>query len=161
MKEGDSPCGLPVTTTDFHVYVRDKYFCIYVQGRKAGRRWSLWITYCCSVVHSVQLCVTPWTAACRPPCPSPSPGVCPSSCLLPSSRLMVWCPLLLLPSIFPSIRDFSSDFAVHFKWPKHWSFSISPSNEYTGLISFKMDWFDLLAHQRTLRSLLQHHSSKA
>ena len=72
-------------------------------------------------------------------------------------------PLLLLPSIFPSIRIFSNELALHIRWPKDWSFcfSISPSNEYSGLISFRMDWFDLLAVQGTLKSLLQHHSSKA
>ena len=72
-------------------------------------------------------------------------------------------PLLLLPSIFPSIRVFPSESALHIRWPKYWrfSFSISPSNEYSGLISFKIDWFDLLAVQATLRSLLQHHTSKA
>ena len=73
------------------------------------------------------------------------------------------CPFLLLPSIFPSIRVFSKEFTLFIMWPKHWSlsFSISPSNEYSGLISFRMDWLDLLAVQGTLKSLLQHHSSKA
>ena len=73
------------------------------------------------------------------------------------------CPLLFLPSIFPSIRVFSNELALHIRWPKYWSFSfnISPSNEYTGLISFRMDWLHLLALQGTLSSLLQHHSSKA
>ena len=72
------------------------------------------------------------------------------------------CPLLLLPSIFPSIRVFSNESALHIRWPKYWSFSfsISPSNEYSGLISFRMDWLDLLAVQGILKSLLQHHSSK-
>ena len=81
--------------------------------------------------------------------------------VMPSSHLILWCPLLL-PSIFPSIRDFSSELAVHIRWPKYWSFSFSISlfNEYSGLISFKIHWFDLLAVQGTLRSLLQHHSSK-
>ena len=80
---------------------------------------------------------------------------------IPSNHLILHHPLLLLPSIFPSIRDFSSESAVHIRWPKYWSFSISPSNDYSGLISFRMDWFDLLAVQGTLKSLLQHHSSKA
>ena len=86
----------------------------------------------------------------------------PSHPLMSSSHLILWCPLLLLPSIFPSMRDFSSELAVHIRWPKYWSFSfsISPSNEYSGLISFKIDWFDLLAVHRTLRSLRQHHSLK-
>ena len=71
------------------------------------------------------------------------------------------CPLLLLLSIFPSIRVFSSESALQVRWPKYWSFSISPSNEYSGLISFRIDWFDLLAVQGTLTSLLQHHNLKA
>ena len=70
-------------------------------------------------------------------------------------------PLLLLPSIFPSIRVFSRKLALHIRWPKYWSFSISPSNEYSGLISLRIDWIDLLAVQETLKSLFQHHSSKA
>ena len=103
----------------------------------------------------------------RPPCPSPTPEVYSNSC-----PLTQWChpnilssvhPLLHPPSIFPSIRVFSNESAVHMRWPKYWSFSfsISPSNEYLGLVSFRIDWFDLLAVQGTLKSLLQHHSSKA
>ena len=82
---------------------------------------------------------------------------------MPSSHLILCRPLLLLPSIFPSIRVFSNESSVRIRWPKYWSFSIniSPSNEHSGLISFRMDWLDLLAVQGTLRSLLQHHSSKA
>ena len=82
---------------------------------------------------------------------------------MPSNYLILCYPLLLLPSIFPSIRVFSNESALHIRWPKYWSFSfsISPSNEYSGLISFRIDWFDLLAVQGTLKSLLQHHSSKA
>ena len=83
--------------------------------------------------------------------------------VMPSDHLILCCPLLLLPSIFPSIRVFSSESALHIRWPKYWSFSfnISPSNEHSGLISFRMDLFDLLVVQGTLKSLLQHHSSKA
>ena len=81
--------------------------------------------------------------------------------VIPSNHLILCCSLLLLPSIFPSNRVFSSESALHIRWPKYWSFSISPSNKYSGLISFRMDWFDLLAVQGTLKSLLQHHSSKA
>ena len=82
---------------------------------------------------------------------------------MPSSHLILWCPLLLLSSVFPSIRDFSNKSAVRLRWPKYWSFSfsISPSNKYLGLISFKIDWCDLLFVQETLRHLLQNHSSKA
>ena len=82
---------------------------------------------------------------------------------MPSNHLILCRPLLLLPSIFPSIRVFSNESVLHIRWPKYWSFSfnISPSNEYSGLISFRMDWLDLLAVQGTLKSLLQHHSSKS
>ena len=102
----------------------------------------------------------------RLPCPSSSPRACSNSC-----PLSQWChptilschPLLLLPSIFPNIRVFSNESALCIQWPKYWSFnfSISPSKEYSGLTSFKIDWFDLLTVQGTLKSLLQHHSSKA
>ena len=81
--------------------------------------------------------------------------------VMPSNHLIFCCPLLLLPSIFPNIRVFSNESALHIRWPKYWSFSISPSNEYSGLISFRMDWLDLLVVQGTLKSLLQHYSSKA
>ena len=82
---------------------------------------------------------------------------------MPSNHLILCRPLLLLPSIFPSIKVFANESVLHIRWPKDWSFSFSigPSNEYSGLISFRMDWLDLLAVQRTLKSLLQHHSSKA
>ena len=80
---------------------------------------------------------------------------------MPSNHLILCCPLLLLPSIFPSIRVYSNESALLIRWPKYWSFSISTSNEHPGLISFRMDWLDLLAVQGTLKSLLQYHSSKA
>ena len=83
--------------------------------------------------------------------------------VMPSNHLILCCPLLLLPSIFPSIRVFSKESILHIRWPKYWSFSfnVCPSNEYSGLISFRMDWFDPVAVQGTLKSFLQHHSSKA
>ena len=83
--------------------------------------------------------------------------------VMPSNHLILCHPLLLLPSVFPSIRVFSNESVLHIRWPKYWSFSfsISPSSEYSGLISFRMDWLDLLAVQRTLKSILHHHSSKA
>ena len=100
----------------------------------------------------------------RPPCPSRSPPK-PTSIqsVMPSNYLILCRSLLLLPSIFPSIRAFSNESALCIRWPKYWSFSfnISPSNEHPGLISFRMDWLDLLAVQGTLKSLLQHQSSKA
>ena len=123
-----------------------------------------WLLFSCSVMssslrpHGLQHT--------RLPCPSLSPRVCSNSC--PLSR---WChptitscrPLLFLPSIFPSIRVFSKELALHIRGPKYWSFSFStgPFNEYSELISLTRDWFDLLAVQKTLKSLLKHHSSKA
>ena len=118
-----------------------------------------------SLCH-VRLFATPWTAAHQasrsittswsPPKPMWTES------LMPSNNLIL-CHPLLLPSIFPSIRVFSNESALHIRWPKYWSFSfsISPSNEHPGLLSFRMDWLDLLAVQGTLKSLLQHHSSKA
>ena len=102
----------------------------------------------------------------RPPCPSPTPGVYSNSSIesvLPSNHLILCHPLLLLPPVPPSIRVFSNESALRIMWPKSWSFScsLSPSNEHPGLICFRMDWLDLLAVEGTLKSLLQHHSSKA
>ena len=103
----------------------------------------------------------------RHPCPSSTPRAYPNSCplswVMPSNHLILCLPLLLPPSIFPNIRVFSNESVLCIRWPKCWSFSfsISPSNEYSGLISFSMDWLDVLAVQGTLKSLLQHHSSKA
>ena len=103
----------------------------------------------------------------RPPCPSPTPRVYPDSwsveLVMPSNHLILCHPPLFLPSIFPSTTVFSNESALHIRWPKDWSFSfsISPSKEYPRLISFRIDWLDLLTVQGTLKSLLQHHSSKA
>ena len=114
----------------------------------------------------VQLFVTPWTAAHQASMSitnSRSLFKLMSITLLMSSNHLILChPLFLLPSIFPSIRVFSKESVLHIRWPKYWSFSfiISPSNEYSGLISFRIDWFDLLAVQGTLKNLLQHHSSR-
>ena len=101
----------------------------------------------------------------RPPCPTPNPGVCSLTSIesvMLSNHFILCRPLLLLSSIFLSIRVFSNESVLHIRWPKYWSFSfsISPSNEYSGLISFRIEWYDLLAVQGTLKSLLQHHSSK-
>ena len=118
--------------------------------------------------------VTPWTAglqACPSPTSRPSPSPTPSPSLLKlmsvelvrPSNYLILCRHLLLPSVFPSIRVFSNESVLLIRWLKNWSFSfsISPSNEYSGLISFRMDWFAFLAVQGTLKNLLQHHSSKA
>ena len=115
----------------------------------------------------VQLFATPWTAAHQASLSitNSQSSLKPMSIesVMPSNHLILCRPLLLLPSIFPSIRVFSKESALYIRWPKYWSFSfnVSPSNEYSGLVSFKMDWLDLLAGQRTLKNLLQHHSSQA
>ena len=115
----------------------------------------------------VWLFATPWTVACQAflsftNSQSPLKPMSIES-MMPSNHLILCRPLLLLPLIFPSIRVFSNESALHIRWPKYWSFSFSiiPSKEIPGLISFRMDWLDLLAVQGTLKSLLQHHSSKA
>ena len=116
------------------------------------------------LLSCVRLFATPWTAARQA-----SLSITNSWSLLklmsiesvmPSNHLILCCPLLLLPSILPSIMVFSNESALHIRWPKYWSFSFSPSNEYSGLTSFRIDWFDLLAVQGTLKSPLQYHSSK-
>ena len=145
-----------------------------LNGKMGLCRYLFFISYTnsvdsCLVVQSlghVWLFATPWTAAHQaslsitnswsPPKPLPIESVI-------QSNHLILCHLLLLPSIFSSIRVFSNESALCIRWPKYWSFSfsISPSNEYSGLISFRVDWLDLLAVQGTLKSLLQHHSSKA
>ena len=121
------------------------------------------------LLSHVWLFATPWTTAYQaslsittPNSQSPPKPMYITS-VMPSNHLILCCPLLLLPSIFPSIRVFSNESTLCIRWPKYWSFSfnISPPNEHPGLISFRMDWLDLLAVQGTLESLLQHHSSKA
>ena len=144
-------------------------FLIYIVLSFYMTPWLHWSVQFSSVqsLSCVWLFVTPWTTECQaslsitnsrsPPKPMSIELV------MPSNHLILSCPLLLLPSIFPSIRVFSNESALHIRWPKYWSFSfkISPTNEHPGLISFRMDWLDLLAVQGILKSLLQHHSSKA
>ena len=119
------------------------------------------------MLSHVQLFATPWTAGLQSSLSITNSHSLPKFMfiepVMPTNHLILCHPLLLLPSIFPSIRVFSNESALHISWPKYWSFSfcISPSNEHPRLISFKMDWLDLFAIQRTLKSLLQHHSSKA
>ena len=120
------------------------------------------------LLSRVQLFATHGLQHARLPCPLPTPitnmlKLIFISSVMPPNHLILCCPLLLLPSIFPRIRVFSNKSVLNIRWPKYWSFSfsITPSNEYSGLISFKMDWFDLLSVQGTLKSLLQHHRAKA
>ena len=120
-----------------------------------------------SVAQSCPTLATPWTAALQASLSFTNSrsllNLMPIASVMPSNYLIPCCPLFLLPSIFPSIRVFTNESVLCIRWPKYWSFSfsISPSNEYSGLISFRMDWLDVLAVQGTLESLLQHHSSKA
>ena len=162
------------------LWVIMKWRCRFISCKKCSIWCALWtvgeavrvvgIDICCCCRSVPQSCSTlrpHGLQHTRFPCPWLSPGVCSNSC--PLSR---WCcltisssaaqPLLLLPSVFPSIRIFSGELALCIRWPKYWrfSFNISPSNEYSGLISFRIDWFNLLAVQGTLKSL-QHDSSKA
>ena len=136
------------------------------------RRWNCLLTDLNNKFSSIQslscvrLFATPWTTA-RQASLSITisrslPKLMSIESVMPSDRLILCCPLLLLPSIFPNIRVFSNESALCIRWPKYWSFSfnISASNEHPGLVSFRMDWLDLLAVQGTLKSLLQHHSSK-
>ena len=115
-------------------------------------------------VCRVPLFVTPWTAVCQASLSliisQSLPKFVSIELVMPSNHLILCCPLLLLPSIFPSIRVFANELALHIRWPKYWSYSISPSSEYSGSISFRVDLFDLRAIQGTLKSLLKHHSSK-
>ena len=129
-----------------------------------------WVLYLFSSVWSlshVQLFGTPWTAACQASLSITNSRsflkFMSSESVMLSNHLILYHPFLLLPSIFPSIRVFSNESVLRIRWPKYWSFSfsISPTNEYSGLISFRIDWSDLLAVQGILKSLLQHHSSKS
>ena len=146
-------------------------------GKRQLIKWCMNDQFCCSVtsvqfnsvqsLSHVRLFATPWTAARQASLSITNfqslPKLMFIESVMPSNHLILCCPLLLLPSIFPSIRVFSNESVLHVRWPTYWSFSfsISPSNEYSGLISFRMDWLELLAVRRALKSLLQHHSSKA
>ena len=127
-------------------------------------RGQWWWLFSCWVVSDSG---TPWTAACQASLSITNslslPKIMSIASVMPSNHLMLCHPLLLLPSIFPSIRVFSKELVLRIRWPEYWSFSfdISPSNEYSGLISFRIDWLDFLAGQGILQSLLQHHSSEA
>ena len=134
-----------------------------------AEKHSCKIKFPCQFSSVAQLCLTAtsWTAARQASLSITNsrslPKLLSIESVMPSNHLILCRPLLLPPSIFPSIRVFSNESALHIRWPKYWSFSfnISPSNEHSGLISFRMNWLDLLLVQGTLKSLLQHHSSKA
>ena len=137
------------------------YFCwIYIY------RQTYWVISSVQSLSRVQLFAIPWTAARQASLPITNSQsllkLMSIESVMPSNHLILCYPLLLLPSIFPSIRVFSNESPVRIRWPKYWSFSfsLSPSNEHSVLISLRMDWLDLLAVQGTLKSLLQHHSSK-
>ena len=133
----------------------------------------MYLNMCCCLVDVLSDSATPWTAALQAPLSFPISlsllkfMSLPNGLIMPielvklSKHLILCHPLLLLPSVFPSIRVFFSELVLHFRWPQHWSYSISPSNKYSGLISFRIDWFDLLDVEGTLKSLLQHHDLKA
>ena len=130
--------------------------------------WPPWsLSFVVQSLSRVLLLATPWTAARQVSLSFTSSQsllkLMSIESVMPSNHLILCHPLILLPSIFPSIRVFSNESVLHIRWPKYWSFSFSicPSNEYSGLISFRIDWFDLLAVQGTLKSLFQHHNSKA
>ena len=132
-----------------------------------SKNYPCFIVVFVQLLNPVWLFAIPWTTARQASLPFTSSQsllkLMSIELMMPSNHLFPGCPLLLLPSIFPSIRVFSNESVLVTKWPKYWSFSfsISPSNEFLGLISFRIDWFDLLAVQGTLKSLLQRHSSKA
>ena len=151
------------TFLNFSVDLKKDWYHSFYSSKPYSSNSMLLVQFSRSVVSDS---VTPWTAAHQA-----SLSITNSQSLLklmsiesvmPSNHLILCCPLLLLPSIFPSIRVFSDESVLHIRWPRYWSFSfsISPSHEYSGLISFRIDWFDLLAVQGTLKSVLQHHSSK-
>ena len=136
------------------------------QQIRPGINESLQFSSVLSLSH-VQLFATPWTAACQASLPITNSQsllkLMSIESVMPSNHLVLCHPLFFLPSIFPSIRVFLNESVLRIRWPKYWSFSfsISPSKEYSGLISFRMDWLELLPFQETLKTLLQHHSSKA
>ena len=154
------------------VFLAMQYFCLEKNILHKDKMLSIgqWVTKRFSSVQSissVQLFATPWTAACQASLSITNPWSLPKlisiESVMPSNHLILCHPLLFPPSIFPSIRVFYNESALHIRWPKYWSFSfnISPSSEHSGLISVKIDWLDLLAVQGSLKRLPQHHSSKA
>ena len=143
-KFGKLSCGTGLVKVSFHSYPKE--------------------VSSVQLLSHVQLFATPWTAACQTSLSFTIPWslfkLMSIESVLPANHLTFCHPLLLLPSLFPSIRVFSNESVLHIRWPKNWNFSISPSNTYSGLISFRIDWLDPLEVQGTLKSLLQHCSSK-
>ena len=172
---GGQSAGVSASTSVLPVNIQDRFPLgltgwIYLQGKGLTKVFSNNTVQFSSVQFShsvISDSVTPWTAACQASLFITSSGsllkLMSIELVMPSNHLILCCPFLLLPLIFPSIRVFSNESVLRIRWPKYWSFSfsISPSNEYSELISFRMDCLDLLAVQGTLKSLLQHHSSKA
>ena len=157
-----------LTTTGYNLeraLVLDKHFTFYHFKNEISFNPERIKTVFSSVqlLSHVRLFVTPWTAARQASLSNTNSWSLLSESVMPSSHLILCRPLLLLPSVFPSIRVFSNESVLRIRWPKYWSFSfsISPSNEYPGLISFRIDWLDLLEVQRILKSLPQYYSSKA
>ena len=126
-----------------------QYSCLENPIEKSGRLQSSSV----QLLSHFQLFATLWTAACQTSLSITNPGACSNSCPSSWDAIQTSCPLLPLPSIFPSIRVFSNESVLLIRWPKYWSFSISPSSEFSWLVSFRMDWLDLLAVQGTLKSL--------
>ena len=147
----------------FHIYVLIYNICLSLSDLLHSVWYSLDLPSSVQSFSHVWLFVTPWTAARKASLSTTNSRsqlkIMSIESVMPSNHLILCCPLLLPPSIFPSIRVFSNESGFHMKWPKYWSFSFN-INEYSGLISFKMDWLDLLVVQGTLKSLLQHHISK-
>ena len=168
--------ALSLLSTHFHSHMMNSICHFYLMYGDVHSKWSkvndnyIWWKVQLSSVQSlsyVRLLATPWITACQASLSitnsQSSPKLMSIKLVMPSSHLILCHPLLLLPPIPPSIRVFSNESTLRKRWPKYWSFSfsISPSNEHPGLISFRIDWLDLLAGQGALKSLLQHHSSKA
>ena len=156
--------SLPVRYNQLVFWMFSENGCTFIQIISRIKFFLLWYVICCSVAQSCLTLCDPMDYSTPGSSPPLSPSLLklvPIESMMPSNHLILCCPLLLLPSSFPNIRVFSNESALRIKWPKYWSLSISPSDEYSRLISFMIDWFDLLAVQGTLKSLLQHHSLKA
>ena len=157
----------PFTSNYFIVYLTEIETFFFTEQHHNDQIQKFWHQFSSvQLISHVQLFATPWTPACQASLSITNSRsvfkLMSIESVMPSSHLILCCPLLLLPSIFPSIRVFSNESVLCIRWPKYqsFSFSISPSNEYSGLISLRMDWLHLLAVQGTLKSLLQHHSLK-